>query len=264
MVVLHTEDASVTRPAVAYFRVSTKRQGRSGLGLEAQREAVQRFAEAEGYTILCEFTEVETGKGSDALETRPRLASAIKQASQRNCPVLVAKLDRLSRDVHFISGLMRHRTRFVVTELGPDADPFMLHLYAALAEKERALISQRTTAALAMKKESLRQAREAMEADGSPAVRIMKDGREGPMRLGNPNGASHLRDYGNTAAVDAVKAQAAERATGMAEVIEGLKQEGITTANAMAKALNDRHFSTPRGGRWTARSVLNVIGRLAA
>jgi len=252
------------RPAIAYFRVSTKRQGRSGLGIEAQREAVQRFAEAEGYTILGEFTEVETGKGSDALETRPQLATAIHQASQRNCPVLVAKLDRLSRDVHFISGLMRHRTRFVVTELGPDADPFMLHLYAALAEKERTLISERTKAALAMKREGLRQTKEAMEAAGREPVRILKDGRRAPMRLGNPNGAAHLKGYGNTAAIEAVRSQATERATGLQTIIEGLRQEGITSANAMAKALNARHIATPRGGQWTARSVLNTLSRIAA
>src|SRR5215204_593085 len=140
------------RSAIAYLRVSTKRQGRSGLGLEAQREAVSRFVEAEGFEIVSEFTEVETGKGADALELRPQLASAIESARRINAPVIVAKLDRLSRDVHFISGLMKERVRFLVTELGADADPFMLHLYAALAEKERALISERTRAALAAKK----------------------------------------------------------------------------------------------------------------
>src|SRR5215207_2921059 len=136
------------RPAIAYIRVSTKRQGRSGLGMEAQREALSRFAQAEGFEIVSEFTEVETGKGADGLELRPQLAAAMESARRINAPVIVAKLDRLSRDVHFISGLMKHRVRFIVTELGPDADPFMLHLYAALAEKERAMISERTREAL--------------------------------------------------------------------------------------------------------------------
>jgi DNA invertase Pin-like site-specific DNA recombinase len=224
------------RPAVAYFRVSTKRQGRSGLGLEAQREALQRFAIAEGYELAAEFTEIETGKGSD--EVRPQLGAAIAAASRRNCPVLVAKLDRLSRDVHFISGLMKHRVRFVVTELGADADPFMLHIYAALAEKERALIAHRTKVALA-----------AAKARG--------------VKLGNPKGAAHLRLIGNKHAVSAVKANAQKRAKQLESVFTELKGEGITSANALASALNARGIATSRGGRWTARSVLNLTRRLA-
>ena len=138
--------------AVAYYRVSTARQGRSGLGIEAQRAAVTHFAESEGFTLTAEFVEVETGKGADALDRRPQLAAALAEAKHRKCAVAVAKLDRLSRDVHFISGLMAERVQFVVTELGADVDPFLLHLYAALAEKERRLISQRTRDALAAKK----------------------------------------------------------------------------------------------------------------
>src|SRR5687767_5616293 len=138
--------------AVAYYRVSTQRQGRSGLGLEAQRAAVARFAEGERITILSHFEEVETGKGLDALDRRPQLAAALAAARSAKCPVLVAKLDRLSRDVAFISGLMAQRVPFIVAELGLDADPFMLHLYAALAEKERWLIGERTSAALASRK----------------------------------------------------------------------------------------------------------------
>jgi DNA invertase Pin-like site-specific DNA recombinase len=121
--------------------------------LEAQRAAVARFAEAEGITISDEFTEVETGKGADALHRRPQLASALATARQQKCPLLVAKLDRLSRNVAFIAGLMAQRVPFIVAELGADADPFMLHLFAALAEKERRQISERTRAALAARKE---------------------------------------------------------------------------------------------------------------
>ena len=161
----------MNRTAIAYYRVSTKRQGRSGLGLEAQREAVARFAAQEGLEVVAEYTEVETGKGSDALEQRPQLAAAIEKAKRLGAVVMVAKLDRLSRDVHFISGLMRSRVRFVVTELGADADPFMLHVYAALAEKERTLIAQRTRDALA-----------AATARG--------------VKLGNPMGAQHLKGRG--------------------------------------------------------------------
>ena len=137
---------------VAYYRVSTAKQGSSGLGLEAQREAVTRFAEAEGLEVVAEHVEVETGKGADALERRPVLAAALAQAKTTGASVAVAKLCRLSRDVAFIASLMAQRVPFVVAELGADADPFMLHLYAALAEKERALIAERTRAALAAAK----------------------------------------------------------------------------------------------------------------
>src|SRR3954462_9577163 len=140
------------KPGVSYLRGSTDRQGRNGRGIEAQRDAVARFAEAEGYTIAAEHVEIETGKGADALDRRPELAAALAQARKLRCPVIVAKPDRLSRDVAFISGLMAQKVPFIVAELGADADPFMLHLYAALAEKERALISARTKAALKAKK----------------------------------------------------------------------------------------------------------------
>jgi len=139
--------------AIAYYRVSTARQGRSGLGIEAQRAAVHRFAEAEGFEILAEFTEVETGKGSDALERRPQLRAALKAAKKAKCHVAVAKLDRLSRDVAFIANLMVQRVPFLVTALGRNVDPFTLHIYAALAEQERRMISQRTKAGLQAAKE---------------------------------------------------------------------------------------------------------------
>jgi DNA invertase Pin-like site-specific DNA recombinase len=135
--------------AIGYCRVSTVEQGKSGLGLEAQRAAIESFARAEGVTVAEWFTEVETGKGSDALERRPKLAEALRQAKKLKVAVLVSKLDRLSRDVPFISGLMLQRVEFIVTEFGRQSDPFVLHLYAALAEKERQLISTRTKAGLA-------------------------------------------------------------------------------------------------------------------
>src|SRR6516165_10267472 len=137
---------------VSYIRVSTDQQGKSGLGIEAQRDAIARFAAAEGLEIIAELVEVETGKGSDALERRPLLREALAVARKAKAAVCVARLDRLSRDVAFISGLMAQRVPFIVTTLGADADPFMLHIYAALAEKERVLISERTRVALAQKK----------------------------------------------------------------------------------------------------------------
>jgi DNA invertase Pin-like site-specific DNA recombinase len=134
------------RPAIGYIRVSTAKQGRSGLGIEAQQEALQRFADAEGYRFAETFTEVESGKHGE--DHRPALAQALERARKERAPIIVAKLDRLSRDVHYISGLMKHRVPFIVTEFGADTDPFLLHIYAALAEKERRLISERTKAAM--------------------------------------------------------------------------------------------------------------------
>src|ERR1700754_3153543 len=139
-------------PVIAYLRVSTQRQGRSGLGIEAQRCVIQQFAEAQSLAIVAEYVEFESGKGADALDRRPQLSAALVAARSAKCSVVVSKLDRLSRDVAFVSGLMAQRVPFIVAELGRDADPFMLHLYAALAEKERRLISERTKAALQARK----------------------------------------------------------------------------------------------------------------
>jgi DNA invertase Pin-like site-specific DNA recombinase len=116
--------ADIMKNAIAYYRVSTQRQGRSGLGIEAQRATVARFAEAEGLALLSEFVEVETGKGADALDRRPQLSAALEAARKAKCPVLVAKLDRLSPDVAFISGLMAQRVPFIVAELGA---PMRIH-----------------------------------------------------------------------------------------------------------------------------------------
>jgi DNA invertase Pin-like site-specific DNA recombinase len=215
---------------VAYIRVSTL--GRSGLGIEAQREALARFAADEGFEIGPEFVEVETGKGSDALDRRPQLAAAVAKARALRCPVAVAKLDRLSRDVHFISGLMAHRVPFLVGELGPDVDPFVLHLYAALAEKERALIAGRTKSALA-----------AAKAKG--------------VRLGNPK-----IDIARDQAVAAIKAEADRAAGNVLPIIAEIRKSGTTTLRAIADALNARGVPTPRGGRWHAMSVRNALARV--
>jgi DNA invertase Pin-like site-specific DNA recombinase len=209
--------------AVAYTRVSTASQGRSGLGLEAQTAALARFAEAEGYALAETFTEIETGKGADALERRPQLAAALTAARKLKAPILVAKLDRLSRDVHFISGLMAHRTPFIVAELGADTDPFMLHLYAALAEKERRLISQRTRDALA-----------AAKARG--------------VKLGGLN-AKGLQ----------FREEARERAEALRPLLAELAGK---SARSIAAELNARRTATPSGGRWYAETVLRVQRRL--
>jgi DNA invertase Pin-like site-specific DNA recombinase len=216
---------------VAYVRVSTNQQGRSGLGIEAQREALSRFAESEALDLVAEFVEVETGKGSDALDRRPQLAAALARARALRCPIAVSKLDRLSRDVHFISGLMTHRVPFVVADLGPDVDPFVLHLFAALAEKERALISGRTKSALAVAK-----------AKG--------------VKLGNPR-----IDVARGRAVASLQAQADRAANNVLPIIAEIRRSGATTLRAIAEALNARGVPTPRGGRWHAMSVRNVLAR---
>ena len=217
--------------AIAYYRVSTARQGKSGLGIEAQKAAVQRFAEAEGIEISAEHIEVETGKGADALDRRPELAAALSQARKVKCPVLVAKLDRLSRDVHFISGLMAHRVPFIVAELGADVDPFLLHLYSALAEKERSLISARTKAALAAKK-----------AQG--------------VKLGNPRAAETV---GRAHAAN--RAAADHFAANVLPIVREIQASGLTTLREIAAALNARGVRTARGGAWHSSTVHNLLTR---
>ena len=219
--------------AVAYYRVSTARQGRSGLGIEAQRAAVARFAESEDLTLTAEFVEAETGKGADALDRRPQLAAALAAGKAGKCPVIVAKLDRLSRDVAFIAGLMAQRVPFIVAELGADADPFMLHIYAALAEKERRLISERTKAALA-----------ACKAQGA--------------RLGNRSNAGEAAALGR-------KVQTAEAdafAANVLPIIASLRASGVRGLRGLATALNNRGVRTARGGRWHVSNVKNLVDRL--
>jgi DNA invertase Pin-like site-specific DNA recombinase len=218
--------------AVAYYRVSTRQQQRSGLGIEAQRATVSRFAEAEQLTIIAEFVEAETGKGADALDRRPQLVAALAAARTAKCSVLVSKLDRLSRDVAFVAGLMAQRVPFIVAELGRDADPFMLHLYAALAEKERRLISERTKAALAVRKVS-----------GS--------------KLGNPTNIRGAGDIGRTALV----AVADEHARNLLPLLRTVRNEGSITLAAITTALNDRRIPTARGARWHVSSVANLLAR---
>lgn len=219
--------------AVTYIRVSTAQQGKSGLGIEAQREAIARFCEAEGIEILAEHVEIETGKGTDALDRRPQLATALAEAKRRDCPVVVAKLDRLSRDVAFIAGLMSKHVPFVVAELGTDTDPFILHLYAALAEKERSMISTRTKAALAVAK-----------AKG--------------VTLGNPNLA-----MARVVAHKAISANANAFAANVLPVIREVRGTGASLRQ-IAAALNSRGIPTARGGRWAATQVSDYLRRAAA
>lgn len=220
------------KPVVAYCRVSTREQGRSGLGIEAQREAVASFAKSEGLEIVAEFTEIETGRGSDALDRRPQLVAALAEArKQGRCPVVVAKLDRLSRDVAFIAGLMAQKVPFIVAALGADADPFMLHIYAALAEQERRMISARTKAALAAAK------------------------TRGQV-LGNPR-LEEARAIANRR----LKAGAEAHAAMVFPAIKKAQKAGASSLRDIAEVLNARGIATARGGRWHPQSVANVMGR---
>ena len=223
------------RQVVTYIRVSTAQQGRSGLGIEAQRAALARFIEAQDCAALAEFVEVETGKGADALDRRPKLAEALAVARKAKAAVLVAKLHRLSRDVAFISDLMARRVPFIVAELGADADPFMLHLYAALAEKERNLIAGRTKAALAAKK-----------AQG--------------VKLGNPVNLAAAGAKG----AETQRANADAFAANVLPIVRQIQASGATTPRAIAVALNARGVRTARGGEWHDSTVRNLLARATA
>jgi len=209
---------------IAYYRVSTAKQGRSGLGLEAQRAAVAAFARAEGFTVAAEYTEIETGKGADALNKRPQLRAALKQAKRSKASVCVARLDRLSRDVAFISGLMSQRVPFIVAALGRDVDPFVLHIYAALAEQERKMISQRTRAGLQQAK-----------------ARGVQLGRTGAV-LAAKNAAA-----------------AAERDEALRPVLVSMLGQ---SSRAIAEQLTEQGIEPPRGGAWSNKTVLRMMARL--
>jgi DNA invertase Pin-like site-specific DNA recombinase len=221
--------------AVGYLRVSTQGQAHSGLGLEAQRGAIRDFSVREGLEVTRWFTDIETGKGADALDRRPNLAAALWTAEKARCPVLVAKLDRLSRDVHFISGLMTRGVEFIVTELGRQSDAFILHLFAALAEKERALISERTKAGLAAAK------------------------RRG-VKLGNPDVRSLNRAGRKGARVNYEQAQ--QRAEALRWSIEAALNKGGSLRRA-ADLLNAKNVRSSGGsGKWTASNLLTAARRL--
>src|SRR3981081_4448476 len=223
----------VMERAVAYLRVSTQQQQRSGLGIEAQRAAIERFAAAESLLISAEYSEFETGKGADALDRRPQLAAALAAARKAKCSIVVSKLDRLSRDVAFVSGLMAQRVPFIVAELGRDADPFMLHLYAALAEKERRLISERTTAAL-----------QAKRASGA--------------KRGNPTNLCFAGSIGRIA-----QAQVADEfATNLRPVVQAIRNVGAATLSEIASALNARGARPAPRGKWHRSSVRNLLARI--
>ena len=221
--------------AVAYYRVSTAAQGRSGLGLEAQQHAVESLCASRGWEIIAPpFTEVESGKRAD----RPELAKALHRAKVTGAILVVAKLDRLSRNVAFLAALQDSGVKFVAADM-PEANELTVHIMAAVAQAERKAISKRTSEAL-----------QAAKARGQ--------------RLGNPNGAAALRraQKGNEASLDAIKAAAAERAEQLRPIVEDMRSRGLTSLRDLALALNESGIVTARGGRWHASSVRNLVARL--
>jgi len=211
---------------VTYYRVSTQRQGASGLGLEAQRQTVNQYLSGSTKTVLAEFVEVETGKGTNALDRRPQLRLALEQCKKSGATLLIAKLDRLARNVHFVSGLMESKVSFVACDL-PEANQLTIHIMAAFAEHEARRISERTRDALAAAK-----------------ARGVVLGATGPANL-----RQHTHDR-----QDAARAFQAR----LKPVLDGFVAQGLSR-RAMVSRLNDLGIKAPMGGAWS----LGQVQRLA-
>ncbi len=219
---------------VAYQRVSTARQGQRGLGLDAQWAAIQAYAKQVKGRVIERFTEIESGKNNE----RPELAKALRHAKLTGAVLVIAKLDRLSRNAAFLLTLRDSGVRFVAADM-PDANDLTVGVMALVAQQERQAISTRTKEAL-----------QAAKARGQ--------------RLGNPNGAAALRraQRGNAASVQRIKEVADANAEELRPVVESLQRQGVTTLAALAASLNESEIRTPRGGRWHPSSVRNLLGRL--
>jgi len=219
---------------ISYLRVSTAKQGVSGLGLEAQRKAVTDYLNGGNWSLLAEFVEVESGKKND----RPELNKALAHCKLTGATLVIAKLDRLSRNALFLLGLQEAGVHFIATDM-PTANELTVGIMALVAQEERKAISARTKAALAAAKER-------------------------GVKLGCPNGAAHLRQYGNELGVEAVKRNADERAGKLAAVVQELQEgQGITSLKGIADELNRMGITTARGGAWYASSVKNLLARIS-
>lgn len=218
---------------VSYLRVSTDKQGARGLGIEAQRQAVAAHLHRvnHGSELLEEVVEVESGRKSE----RPQLKRALELCELSGAVLIIAKLDRLSRDAHFLLGLDKAGVEFVACDL-PSANRLTLTVMAAVAEHELRMISQRTKDAL-----------QAAKARGT--------------KLGNPNGAAHLRGRGNSEAAAAITAKAKARAAKLGGILKALQAEGFLTLPAMASELTRRGIVTPRGGAWHPQTVKRLLER---
>lgn len=216
---------------VAYYRVSTQQQGKSGLGLEAQRAGVAAYLNGGKWDLLAEFTEVETGKGSNALDRRPQLREALALCKRRKATLVIAKLDRLARNVHFVSGLLETGVEFVAADM-PQANKVMIHMHAVMSEWERDQISKRTKEALAAAK-----------------ARGVKLGTAGPANLRHVNVSR--------------SEQADEHALRVQDVVLGLQARGLSQ-RAIVAELNALGVKTANGGAWHLPTVQRVMARLSA
>jgi DNA invertase Pin-like site-specific DNA recombinase len=215
---------------ISYLRVSTQRQGRSGLGLNAQREAVANYLNGGSWKLIQELIEVESGKSKD----RPKLTEALRLCRIYNATLLVAKLDRLARNVAFVSALMDSGVKFVAVDL-PEANELTVHIMAAMAEYEAKAISARTKAALA-----------AAKAKGTQL---------GGLRW---NLAS-VSKQGRSVALKVRKERAGKRAADLLPVVEAIRSEGATSLRQIASVLNERGITTSRGGLWSAVQVQRLL-----
>jgi DNA invertase Pin-like site-specific DNA recombinase len=218
---------------VAYYRVSTAQQGKSGLGLEAQQAAVANHLNGGDWRIVAEFTEVESGKRKD----RPKLADALAACRVHGAKLIIAKLDRLARNVAFVSALMEAGVEFEAVDF-PQANRLTIHILAAVAEHEAKMISERTKAALAAAK------------------------RRG-VKLGGYRGAE-LTAKAQRAGVKAVQALADSRAADLAPIVRELQASGVASLRGIADELNRRGIRTPRGSHWLAGSVSQLLARIGA
>ena len=212
---------------IAYYRVSTDKQGKSGLGLEAQRHAVQQYLNGGSWSLVSELTEVESGKRNE----RPELDKALAACKRHKAKLVIAKLDRLSRNLAFIATLMDSGVEFVAVD-NPHANKLTIHILAAVAQHEREMIAQRTKDAL-----------QAAKARG--------------VVLGNPRLAD-VRDR----AVASVKADADRFAKNIAPIIREIQSTGIASHRGIARSLNARGVATARGGHWTAVQVGSILRRI--
>jgi DNA invertase Pin-like site-specific DNA recombinase len=221
---------------IAYMRVSTQKQARSGLGMDAQRETIEGFARERSGRVLATYTETESGTNNE----RPQLAKALHHAKVTGATLVIAKLDRLSRNAAFLLTLRDSGARFIAADV-PDANDLTVGVLALVAQQEREATSKRTKDALAAAK------------------------RRG-VKLGNPNGGKALRRArkGNRAAVAEVRRLANSHAENLRPVLDELTREGITSLGDIAQALTERGMLTPRGGQWYKTSVRNLMGRLRA
>jgi len=230
------------KDAIGYLRVSTSEQGRSGLGLAAQRHDIENFGAREGFNIQSWHQDVQTGAGKDALLLRPGLAEALKGARASHCPLIVSRLDRLSRNVHFITGLMEHKVHFIVAALGRDCDDFTQHIYASLAQQERKMISERVNVALAAAK---------------------RRGRKFGVQLRSKAWQRRVSALGRAALSKA----AMERAEAYRLHIEwAFRQPGIggrrISYRGAANQLNERNLESPMGRGWTGHQLQRMARRL--